>query len=350
MKLPNGYGSITKLSGKRRKPYMVRITGDKKYDESKSDFSLERFVLGYYPSKKEALEALTDYNRSPFSINKHDLTFGEIFDEYKNSKEYAALSDSSKSSKRSALNYCKPLLNLRPRDITYSMIDTIISECPHGKSTKSNILIVIHTVMIRALRDNLIVKDPSETIFIPDSDPVIDRIPFTDKEIDKLWTMQDQWDVKIVLILLYSGMRVNELLKNSSSNVNLEERWIYIPKAKNKCSVRYVPVHKRIIPLLQYFLDNSAASGKPDLIINDDGFLVTYNNFATRNLPRINRLMDNKHTMHDTRHTFASIGTVLGIPELQMQRILGQQPKSILYNTYTHLTVPDLLSYVDLFP
>lgn len=26
MKLPNGYGSVVKLSGKRRKPYMVRKT------------------------------------------------------------------------------------------------------------------------------------------------------------------------------------------------------------------------------------------------------------------------------------------------------------------------------------
>ena len=26
MRLPNGYGSISKLSGKRRKPWIVRIT------------------------------------------------------------------------------------------------------------------------------------------------------------------------------------------------------------------------------------------------------------------------------------------------------------------------------------
>lgn len=26
MRLPNGYGSVTKLSGKRRKPYVARVT------------------------------------------------------------------------------------------------------------------------------------------------------------------------------------------------------------------------------------------------------------------------------------------------------------------------------------
>lgn len=32
MKLPNGYGSIAKLSGSRRKPFIVRIT--KGYDDN----------------------------------------------------------------------------------------------------------------------------------------------------------------------------------------------------------------------------------------------------------------------------------------------------------------------------
>ena len=35
MKLPNGYGSVVKLSGKRRKPYQVRKTVGWHYDEAK---------------------------------------------------------------------------------------------------------------------------------------------------------------------------------------------------------------------------------------------------------------------------------------------------------------------------
>ena len=37
MKLPNGYGSITKLTGNRRKPWMARVTCDETYDEMKHD-------------------------------------------------------------------------------------------------------------------------------------------------------------------------------------------------------------------------------------------------------------------------------------------------------------------------
>ena len=51
MKLPNGYGSITKLTGNRRKPWMARVTCDETYDETKHDYVRKRIVLGYYPTK-----------------------------------------------------------------------------------------------------------------------------------------------------------------------------------------------------------------------------------------------------------------------------------------------------------
>ena len=48
MKLPNGYGSVVKLSGKRRKPWMVRKTTGYRIDpvkEKKVDLLLELFFL-----------------------------------------------------------------------------------------------------------------------------------------------------------------------------------------------------------------------------------------------------------------------------------------------------------------
>ncbi|MFQ8777283.1 MAG: tyrosine-type recombinase/integrase [Roseburia sp.] len=58
--------------------------------------------------------------------------------------------------------------------------------------------------------------------------------------------------------MLYSGMRVNELLKNEIVNVNFEEKYIYVPKnlAKNKESERKVPMHDRVLPLVRSFVDN----------------------------------------------------------------------------------------------
>jgi len=51
MKLPNGFGSVTKLSGKRRKPYIVRKTVGWHMDEEKGKCVQEFAIIGYAATK-----------------------------------------------------------------------------------------------------------------------------------------------------------------------------------------------------------------------------------------------------------------------------------------------------------
>lgn len=66
MKLPNGYGSVVKLSGKRRKPYIVRKTVGWHYDKEKDKQVQEMITIGYTATKAEGLLMLADYNNNPF--------------------------------------------------------------------------------------------------------------------------------------------------------------------------------------------------------------------------------------------------------------------------------------------
>lgn len=70
MRLPNGYGSITKLSGKRRKPYAVKVT-----KEWTDDGKQVQKYLGYYESRAKAIKALADYNEHPYDIDATAATF-----------------------------------------------------------------------------------------------------------------------------------------------------------------------------------------------------------------------------------------------------------------------------------
>ena len=47
MRLPNGYGSVVKMSGKRRKPYMVRKTIGWHLDETKGRQIQDFQIIGY---------------------------------------------------------------------------------------------------------------------------------------------------------------------------------------------------------------------------------------------------------------------------------------------------------------
>ncbi|MEG0191077.1 MAG: hypothetical protein RR681_07815 [Lachnospiraceae bacterium] len=57
MKMPNGYGSVIKLSGKRRKPWAVRIS----YMNESPDGVIKRKLkyLEYFVKKESALHYLT---------------------------------------------------------------------------------------------------------------------------------------------------------------------------------------------------------------------------------------------------------------------------------------------------
>ena len=62
IRLPNGYGSVVKLSGKRRRPYMVR-GGVYGYD----DRGYPQYdVVGYAETREQGLTMLAEYNRNPW--------------------------------------------------------------------------------------------------------------------------------------------------------------------------------------------------------------------------------------------------------------------------------------------
>jgi site-specific recombinase, phage integrase family len=111
MKNPNGYGSVSKLSGKRRRPYIVRITTG--FDTNGRQIMK---TLGYYETQAKAIKALADYNENPYDINLNDITLKEILDRFmKNKKDM--VEKSSLKSYKVWYNYLKPLYNKRMRDI-----------------------------------------------------------------------------------------------------------------------------------------------------------------------------------------------------------------------------------------
>ena len=62
MRLPNGFGSVVKLSGKRRRrPYMARKTEG---FDPETGYPIYK-ILGYFETYAEAYEFLSDYNRRP---------------------------------------------------------------------------------------------------------------------------------------------------------------------------------------------------------------------------------------------------------------------------------------------
>lgn len=85
MKLPNGYGSVVKLKGKRRKPWAVRIS----YLQEQPDGTVKRKrkYLEYFVKQDSALAYLAEYNNGGL-VPEHQKyadvpTFAELYEKWK---------------------------------------------------------------------------------------------------------------------------------------------------------------------------------------------------------------------------------------------------------------------------
>ena len=73
-RLPNGFGSVYKLSGNRRKPWAARKTVGWK-DSGQPIYAF----VGYYSSRTEALTALSDFNKDPYDLQIGTITFEQLY-------------------------------------------------------------------------------------------------------------------------------------------------------------------------------------------------------------------------------------------------------------------------------
>lgn len=75
MKLPNGFGSVYKLSGRRRRPWVAAKTFGWEFDEKGQKVKQKQQAIGYYATRQEAMTALVQYNENPYDLNFNKTTF-----------------------------------------------------------------------------------------------------------------------------------------------------------------------------------------------------------------------------------------------------------------------------------
>ena len=331
MKNPNGYGSVSKLSGKRRRPYIVRIT---------AGFDMEgrqiMKTLGYYETQAKAIKALADYNENPYDINLNDITLKEILDRFmKNKKDMVG--KSSLKSYKVWYNCLKPLYNKKMRDIRTLELQNFINSLSYlSTGTLKNLKSFIRMLFKDAMEMDIITKDYSEFIKLPRHKPKIERKVFTDEEIVLLWENINELEyADVILILIYTGMRINELLKLPKENVNLEENIIIGGSKTEAGKNRIIPIHPKIIPLVIKRMENKTEYLIPNRRKSN---YYEYNNFRTKEFMAIMKQLGMEHTIHDTRHTFATMISDVSDNESAITGIIGHTNINMT-KKYTHTSI-----------
>lgn len=330
MRLGNGYGSITKLKGNRRKPFMVRITTGKD-----KDGNFIRQVLGYYSSRTKAIEALSEYNRDPYDITTAKLTFTDIYNKWINTSEFDKLSASSVKAYKAAyskfsLIHSKEFIRIKISDLQHC-IDINTSGYVSNRQMKN-----LASKLYQYCIFNEIVKENKANLLSPGESNKTqkEKIPYSDEEIDILWKHTDDEIVKLILIYIYTGVRCNELLYLKKENLHLDEQYFDVVKSKTKSGIRLVPIADVIVPFFQYFCDKSNCQW---VITTEQGSRLT-DTWYRKKQQAILSALGMQHTTHEARHTCITQMTVHNVNASVIKEIVGHKAaQSFTERVYTHI-------------
>lgn len=128
MKMPNGYGSVYKLSGKRRKPFVARKTTGWTADTETQKSKQQYITIGYFATRPEALQALADYNDNPYNLNMSRMTFSEIYQKWYDDTFDDDSNRSTIKNYESAYKYCSSLYKMKMADIRPPQMQKVIND------------------------------------------------------------------------------------------------------------------------------------------------------------------------------------------------------------------------------
>lgn len=335
MKNPNGYGSVFKLGGNRRRPYCARVTVGWT-DEGKQQYK----NIGYYEERSDALIALAQYNNDPYDLDNNNITFAEIYEKWSEEK-FPKISQSNIRGYRTSFNKCSRLHDMKFKSIRKTHMQRIINENEHlSFQVRSKIKTLFIQLYKFAIENDIVEKNYAQFVEAGEMTTKLKRMPFSDDEIQQLWDNLDKPYVDSILIMVYTGMRVGELLQIKTADIDLEKR-IMIGGIKTKASKnRTIPIHEKIVPLIDMAHEY--------LIASPTGKKMSYNNYIQRQFTPLMEFLKMTHLPHDCRHTTATMLDNAKVDRILIKLILGHTSNDITERVYTHKTSEQLVEAINL--
>lgn len=338
LRRPNGEGSIYKLSGRRRRPWVVRVTTGRHFIDKDTDDEKEvydREIIGYYPSKTEAKNALQNYKAGilPIVQPKDGMTLAELYQEWYKTKEgkssYKAINGYKTAYNHLSKYYETPFTDLRTAHLQ-SVVDHL-----HKKGMSRPLLVKVKSLLSMlynyGMQNDIVSKNYAQFIEMPKATRK-EKMRFSDFDIARIEQLAKTEDMaQLLLVLIYTGFRINELLSLTRFNVDLDKMIITGGGKTEAGTDRIVPIHAKILPIIKEWI-------KRDDFVVIDGKVRQYDNIAKLFKAFKQKYnFDDSLTLHCTRHTCASLMAAKGIDPIYITKILGHTNYNLTAKVYTHL-------------
>ena len=349
MRNPNGYGSVYKLSGTRRNPWTARVTvGFKIIEDKKSVYPIYKF-LGYFATRSEAMRALALYNGEELT-SRQEPTLSEVYEGWAREK-FPTLKETAHY--QAAFKVVAPLHSKKLSNLTIRDFEDCFTASGKNKPTLSNTKILLKAIYSFAYRKGYIddhqANLPSFIQFISAADGKSEspHKSFTHSEVDKLWKHSDDEIVRIVLFMIYSGVRISELMNLKSEDVNIERQFFKIRDSKTNAGIRTVPIADKVLDIAKSYKAQNMPYFVPlfNTIRTTQSFRSAY--FA----PTLSGILKDKHSPHDTRYTTISYLTEAKADIRHIKLICGHAQGDVTNDVYARkIDISFLLETINLIP
>lgn len=341
MRRPNGTGTIVKLSGNRRKPYVVRIP-----DRDAQGRVIQR-AHSYHATAKEAQTALDEYNAQKAAgiaaaPDQLSITVQGVYDLW-SARKFAKAGKASIASYKASWARLAPIYGIKMRDVTIDLLQAIIDRDEAAGLSKSSITndkLLMRYLFRTALERDIVAKDYSDFVQLPSIGAKYEKGAFTDlqlKELERMAATGVPW-ADTVLMLCYTGFRITEFLTLTRFSYDAEGDYLRGGIKTEAGKNRIVPVHPKIKPALMKWL----ARGGDTIICSDSGSPIRTQRYREDLFqPIVKALGVPQSTPHWCRHTFATRLHAAGVPELEQKRLLGHADKDVTEH-YTHTDLEQL--------
>lgn len=352
LKRCNGSGCPVFLGKNRRYPYAARITvGFDKNGKQKYEY------IGYAETYDEADWMLKSYYKSPYDIDVSKMTVEEVFEklqpkllkeleECKNKKK-KGMSESNYKNLLNGFSNWKEIHKYKMVDLKKIKLQEIIDNSGLGSTSQGymkNIISRLFSYYIDYL-EGPIDKSPTIGLEIASKEKSDKFIPFTTEEINLIWKNKEKFYIKILLMMLYSGMRPKEICELEIKKTFLNEHYSIGGCKTEAGKDRIIPHHNKVQWIYKEFYN----SNNKYLLNNPN----TNNKFTKDNLSKniIKELKEigiNNHYPYDARHTFATYLKLCGVSESDRKWLMGHSQKGDVTNdVYTHIDYKYLLDQVN---
>lgn len=352
MRLPPGLGSVHMIGdGKnRRKPWRARVKADVEFNLATGKATQKYITLGYYETEIDAIEALMEYRKDPYTLEATVCTFEDVFQMWK-AKKYPDISVSGQRGYDAAFKNSAPLHKLKMREIRSSHMEDIMQTTEFGHQSQVKMKTLWGQVFKYAMEHDIIQKNYSDFVKVRDDAPGTNKTAIPKEDRDKIWAAIDAGDqgAEIVMIYLYTGMRASELLGIKKCNVDLDARIMVGGLKTDAGKDRRIPIHKCILPFIERLMQTD---GEYLVMLYENGKakkMTYYQMTRTMWDPVMENIGLKDYTPHYGRHTCTTMLREAGVEMDLIKLILGHASGDIT-DRYTHHPDYMLIDAIDKMP